>query len=307
MNTPKKRVLLPIVLGTMKRFLRCDLVQKLVKLCWEFHTPLTYNPHSLAHLLLWVVSLNWQLLHHCLQYRCSFHCAPMKLWKSEESSWTPWFRWWLLMFLTRSPARPSSRWSGLACLRRTPRKLCTSAYRWRWEGSQRAGWGEELMEEKSKRSSVSNASWSPMLYWPPSPSKNAHAHTRSHIPPLQPIIAALIRAQLAWGIMALPWKQRWGAPSETSGGFNLGLVKIQLIKSETWQDKQHTILTSHWSQCSVVPVHTYTHAFMQTHTLDLAVFVPGAVAPCMDTHGEVKIQNPTSERPPFHLHLTYWK
>lgn len=120
--------------------------------------------------------------------------------------------------------------------------------------------------------------------------KCTRTYTLTHIPPLQPIIAALIRAQLAWGIMALPWKQRWGASSETSGGFNLGLVKIQLIKSETWQDKQHTILTSHWSQCSVVPVHT----LMQTHTLDLAVFVPGAVAPCMDTHGEVKIQNPKS-------------
>lgn len=137
--------------------------------------------------------------------------------------------------------------------------------------------------------------------------KCTRTYTLTHIPPLQPIIAALIRAQLAWGIMALPWKQRWGAPSETSGGFNLGLVKIQLIKSETWQDKQHTILTSHWSQCSVVPVHTYTNALMQMHTLDLAVFVPGAVTPCMDTHGEVKIQNPTSEWPPFHLHLTYWK
>ncbi len=129
----------------------------------------------------------------------------------------------------------------------------------------------------------------------PSPSKNAHAHIRSHIPPLQPIIVALIRAQLAWGIMALPWKQRWGAPSETSGGFNLGLVKIQLIKSETWQDKQHTILTSHWSQCSVEPVHTCIHA----NTLDLAVFVPGAVASCMDTLGKVKIQNLPSEQPPF--------
>lgn len=105
---------------------------------------------------------------------------------------------------------------------------------------------------------------------------------RTHIPPLQPIIAALIRAQLAWGIMALPWKQRWGAPSETSGGFNLGLVKIQLIKSETWQDRQRTIATSHWSQCSVVPQHTYT----QTRTLDLAVLVQAPSSPCIHTRGE---------------------
>jgi len=50
---------------------------------------------------------------------------------------------------------------------------------------------------------------------------------------------------------------------------------------------------------------TGTHTHAKTHTLDLAVFVPGAVAPCMDTHGEVKIQNPTSERPHFYFDLTY--
>lgn len=92
------------------------------------------------------------------------------------------------------------------------------------------------MEEESERSSVSK--FEPFMVCnvilTPSPSqKCTHTYTLTHIPPLQPIIVALIRAQLAWGIMALPWKQRWGAPSETSGGFNLGLVKIQLIKSET--------------------------------------------------------------------------
>lgn len=82
---------------------------------------------------------------------------------------------------------------------------------------------------------------------------------------LQTIIAALIRAQLAWGIMVLPWKPREGVQLKTSGGFNLGLVKIQLIKSETWQDKQHSILSSHWSQCSLVVTHIHTQTWIHRH------------------------------------------
>lgn len=60
----------------------------------------------------------------------------------------------------------------------------------------------------------------------------------------QPIIAALIRAPSTGGRMALPWRPAevmamvWSweeeglGTAETSGRFNLGLVKIHLIKSQ---------------------------------------------------------------------------
>lgn len=57
-----------------------------------------------------------------------------------------------------------------------------------------------------------------------------------------------------------------GVTAETSGGFNLGLVKIHLIKSETWRAHIHTS-TYLRTCCKAIYTYDYvrTSKLMSTH------------------------------------------